>query len=220
MVTGNLFYVVPYVCKVENLICNVHLSSIVCMGFFSVFPHIAVIENQEVADNDITLPLNQNSQVSFPPLLLGKRDLLSCGLTYQGGLLYCNIKRGKCFYYQFGSPDWTEPPELQPNFSAVGAGCVVFGGKIWVLGGAVTPGTLSTVNAISLEDGMKLFSFGHFLTSSHQLNLLTPLQVQCKSPPISFLVAFGRHQLICPSPASTWPLSPSRAPRSCSAEGN
>ena len=108
--------------------------------YISALPHIAVIDNKQIGEDDLTIPLNQNSQIAFPHLPLTKRKVYSYGMEYQSGLLYCNLELGLCSYHKLGTSTWTEPPELQPGFIAREPGCAVHNGKMWIMGGQLAQG--------------------------------------------------------------------------------
>ena len=98
-------------------------------------PHIAVIHDTASFD-DLSIPLGQGSQMSFPLLDSSKRYAHSCGIAYKGGLLYCAFYLGICSYHKLGTAGWTQPSELQPGFQRKEAGCTVFEGKLFINGGS------------------------------------------------------------------------------------
>lgn len=108
--------------------------------FVLVWPHLALIGSGTSQRDDLVLPMARSPQITFPPLEPIYQKKYACGMAYQGGLLYCAIVFGICLYHKLGSPGWTQPPELQPNFARQHAGCTVFNGVMWITGGALNDG--------------------------------------------------------------------------------
>ena len=76
------------------------------------------------------------STLAVPPQ--SKLGYDSCGIAYNGGLLYCFPTRGVCIYHKLGSGTWTEPIKMQPGFVTKEPGCAIIGGKLWMSGGSPT----------------------------------------------------------------------------------
>ena len=104
---------------------------------FPVSPHIAVIDNGSNRYDDLSIPLNQTTQLSYPFLSTAQREWQSCGIFYDGGLLYCAPNTGICSFHKLGSAVWTQPPQLQPGFVSPRAGCAVFANQMWITGGCL-----------------------------------------------------------------------------------